>query len=361
MSAPADCGDGGVRLSVFSEGDRAAYEALLADHPDAWLHHSLPYKEFLEDLLGCRSAYWLAWEDERLTGILPTMSYDGSLGTVVNSLPFFGSHGGPLVASAAAKRALWQRFAEIAAEPGVASATLVGHPLADEAPAFGHHFSDERVGQLTPLDGDGEPADYLWARIADGAHWDIRKAQRSEVSAAVENGRLDFLEQAHRQNMARIGGRPKPAAFFAKLTRHFAADRDWRIYVARLAGEPVAVLLLFYYKNTVEYFMPATLDSARKFQPMALLIWQGMIDAARRGAGLWNWGGTWRSQEGLHRFKRKWGAKDFPYRYFTIINEPRVMNWSASQLLTAYPYFFVLPFDKLNSLVALTANDLPVS
>jgi hypothetical protein len=346
MSKPGPAG-GAVRQSLFCEHDRPAYEAFLADHPHALLYYSLPYKEFLEDLLGCRSEYWLAWEGERLTGILPTMSCDGPLGTVVNSLPFFGSHGGPLAATEAAKQALWDRFAEIAARPGVAAATVVGHPLADELPPFACQFCDERVGQLTPLDGDGGPEDYLWARIVDGAHWDIKKAERSGVTVTVENDRLDFLEAAHRLNMARVSGRAKPPAFFVTLARHFTPGRDFRIYVARLAGEPVAVLLLFYYKSIVEYFIPATLDDARKYQPMALLIWQGMLDAAREGAGLWNWGGTWRSQEGLHKFKRKWGAGDLPYRYYTLVNEPRLLALSAAELLAAYPYFFVLPFDRL--------------
>ena len=45
------------------------------------------------------------------------------------------------------------------------------------------------------------------------------------------------------------------------------------------------------------------------------------MDAAAGGKAWFNFGGTWLTQEGVHRFKRKWGARAVSYRYFTQVND----------------------------------------
>jgi hypothetical protein len=338
-----------LRLSRFSPADRSACQALLAGHAEALLYHTIFYKDFLEDLLGCESEYWLAWEGERLTGILPLMWRDGPLGPVANSLPFFGSHGGPIAVTDSARAALWNVFEELASRPGVAAATAIGSPFDVESPPIHWNLVDERIGQMSSLEGEGSPEDRILHMIDGSAVRNIRKAERSDVTVAIENDRLDFLADAHRASMAEINGTPKPATFFQKVTRYFRADGDYRIYIARRGGEPIAGLLVFYFNRVVEYFVPATIKSARELQPMALILYRAMLDATNRGCILWNWGGTWPSQEGVYRFKRKWGAKDFPYRYFTVVNNQEVLHSSAHELLAHYSNFFVVPFRYLAS------------
>jgi hypothetical protein len=69
----------------------------------------------------------------------------------------------------------------------------------------------------------------------------------------------------------------------------------------------------------------------------------------RRGCRLWNWGGTWTSQGGVYRFKRKWGAEDRPYRYFIRINDRSVLDATPEELLERFPHFYVVPFSALRS------------
>jgi hypothetical protein len=338
-----------LRLSRFSIEDRGACEELLASHANALLYHTIAYKGLLEDILRCESEYWLAWEGKRVTGMLPMLWRPGPFGAVANSLPFFGSHGGPITVSEAAHVALWRVFANIASRPEVVSATVIEHPLVQEEPQMHWHLTDERIGQMSPLEGQTNPEQYILSMIDGSARRNIRKAQRSNVKVEIENDQLDFIAKVHRENMAALGGTPKPAVFFQKVPSHFRQDRDYRVYVARRSGNPVAGLLLFYFKRVVEYFVPVTVRSEREFQPMALILHRAMIDAASRGFILWNWGGTGRTQLGVYKFKQKWGARDFPYRYFTVLNNQAILNCAASELLLEYPNFFVVPFRHLLS------------
>ena len=43
-----------------------------------------------------------------------------------------------------------------------------------------------------------------------------------------------------------------------------------------------------------------------------------MLYAHKKGLKHWNWGGTWETQEGVMAFKRKWGAIDKKYFYYTV-------------------------------------------
>ena len=72
-----------------------------------------------------------------------------------------------------------------------------------------------------------------------------------------------------------------------------------------------------------------------------------MADAAARGFKRSNWGGTWKSQEGVFRFKRKWGARARPYDYFIQLNDESLGRSTPAQLRERFGHFYVVPFDTL--------------
>ena len=335
-----------VKLSLLQGNDEAEYTAYLQSHPASLIYSSLSYKNFLEDLLGCESSYWIAREGDRVTGVLPVMWMLGPVGRVVNSLPFYGSNGGVLASTPASEIALVRKFEELASARDVASATWITHPFMAARIAPVHDLEDERISQITRLTSDR--AELL--EVIDGsARRNIRKAQSEGVTVRIDNDAFAFLERAHRAGMNAIGGNAKSPDFFAKVPRHFKANRDYRIYVAEHRGEPCAALLLFYFNRTIEYFTPATLETARTVQPMALVLLNAMLDGAADGYTRWNWGGTWISQENVFRFKQKWGADSGRYKYYVKLNGPGIKRCSQADLLGGYPGFYVVPFSALET------------
>ena len=80
---------------------------------------------------------------------------------------------------------------------------------------------------------------------------------------------------------------------------------------------------------------------------MAALLIQSMTEAANLGYKWWNWGGTWPTQTGVYRFKKKWGAEEGRYDYHIHINNSEIMRASSDELLKAYPNFYTIPFNML--------------
>jgi lipid II:glycine glycyltransferase (peptidoglycan interpeptide bridge formation enzyme) len=204
-----------------------------------------------------------------------------------------------------------------------------------------HDLTDERIAQWTALAGEDLPPG-----VEASARRNIQKARSAGVTVREAADAVPFLEATHRENMAAIGGRAKPAEFFARLDT-MTCGRDWRLHLAEQDGAPLAALLTFEAAKTVEYVMPVVVESARTLQPTALILAVAMADAARRGFTRWNWGGTWLTQEGVYRFKKKWGASERRYRYFITLNDPSLRTRSAAELSSAYPWYFTLPYGQL--------------
>ena len=74
-----------------------------------------------------------------------------------------------------------------------------------------------------------------------------------------------------------------------------------------------------------------------------------MIEASSKGFKTWNWGGTWFSQNSVHRFKKRWATHELTYSYLTSINKTKITNSQKEFYLEKYPFSFVLPFDKLQN------------
>jgi hypothetical protein len=147
--------------------------------------------------------------------------------------------------------------------------------------------------------------------------------------------------------MAAVGGLAKPFCVFEAIAEIFTYDHDYRVYVADNKGATIAALLVFFYNGVVEYYTPAADVESRHLQPMSLLIFTAMQDAVRQDHRWWNWGGTWATQNGVYRFKKRWGTVDRPYFYYTTVFDKRILRSSREQLLKAYPYFYVLPFSQV--------------
>ncbi len=339
-----------VEVERLTHAQEKLYEQFIDGRPEALFYHSLRYRELLQTMLGAQADYLGAWRENRLVGILPLMYTDGPFGRVINSLPFFGSHGGVIAEDDEAAEALWAAFRDRAGGSEVSAASVIGNPFdgqPDLLGSAGASLSDRRISQSTSLEGGGAFAEKLLAEIDGSARRNLRKAQTAGVRIKIRNDAVGFLADAHRAHMQEVGGIPKPAAFFAAFPDILRGGEDYRLYVAELDGTPVAALLMFYFNRFAEYVMPVTALGLRGLQPSAALLFHAMCEAAAEGRRVWNWGGTWLNQTGLYRFKRKWGAQERVYEYAVVLNDPALLGHSADELARAYPYFYVVPFAAL--------------
>ncbi|WP_143421802.1 peptidoglycan bridge formation glycyltransferase FemA/FemB family protein [Helicobacter pullorum] len=319
-----------------------AYSQFLNQCSGSMIYYSLPYKCLLEDFLKCNSRYLVVYDNGKIHGVLPLMYRKGKYGEILNSLPFYGSHGGILATNDDAYDLLIEYYNSIVGN--YASANYISNPLVkyDGAKKPVYDFLDKRIGQWTFLVEQNE----LIKSFDSSATRNIYKAQCKNIEI-IKTDSIEFLYKTHKDNISQLNGVYKEKEFFEKISKNFGSE-NYAIYIALYDKIPIAALLLFYFGEIVEYYTPATLFEYRTLQALPLLIFNAMNEAFEKGYKMWNWGGTWKSQEGVYRFKKKFGAKEREYKYYVKINNKEILDASREELLKEYPYFYVIPFEKLN-------------
>src|SRR2546426_8885966 len=89
-----------MRIELLGPSREEEYAALVHARSESLVYASLPYRNFLRCVLPTsRDVYLVADDGGRMVGVLPAFlaTVEGR-GKVLNSLPFFGSHGGVMTA-----------------------------------------------------------------------------------------------------------------------------------------------------------------------------------------------------------------------------------------------------------------------
>lgn len=336
-----------IEVTPLAPDHEAAWDDFLIRTPGGLLYHSIAYRNLLAGLLGCEAEYLVARDGGEVRGVLPVMWSAGDGGRVCNSLPFYGSHGAPVTSDGDAERALIGAWDERATDSGTLAATMVANPFLDHEQAEPvHGLGDERISQVTPLPPEPDE-EALMAAFSKNGRRDVRRAERRGVEVGRDESRLSDLWRLHDENIRAVGGLPKAEAFFDAVPKHFDPGEGYDLWVASKDGEMVAGLLVFYFAGVAEYWTPAVDARYRADEPMALILFHAMLQSVRRGCRLWNWGGTWSSQDGVYSFKRKWGAEESRYEYFVQVNDSSLLDATADELRSRFPYFYVAPFSAL--------------
>ncbi len=340
-----------VEILKSSEFD---LDNFLLDIETTLIYNSNKYSNFLEVFTGEETNIIIVKDGENILGILPySIKHNDKYGNVINSLPFYGSNGGIIAKKFDEKvyQLLLNKFDDIAIMNKCVASTIITSPFEKNNDWISNNyvcdFKDYRIGQITFLPELPEKVmDVLHSKTRNT----VRKAMKTVEVVNYEKGLeyLDFIFETHKENLTAINGLYKPKDFFDKICQTFEYKKEFKIYIGFDAdGNPITGLMNLYFNKTVEYFCPVTVSKYRELQPLSGLIYQAMMDAVTDGYRYWNWGGTWASQGGVYNFKSRWGTSDLNYFYYTKLYDKSILNLSSSELLTQYPYFFVIPFNKL--------------
>ena len=338
-----------MEINILTSNSLDEYENFISQDPNTLLYHSKKYINFVSELLKCPKMIFLAIDkNKNIVAALPLIFKEGKYGKVYNSLPYYGSNGGITSNRNDATFALIKELNKLSKLSDTASITIVENPLSDiKYTNFNFNLIDTRIGQFTMLPKDLSDENELLKLFHGKTRNVIRKANKSDLEFFIDNNEFEFIRKTHKENMQSIGGLSKQDEFFKMIPRKFISDQDYKIYIAKYKNKPIAGLLLFYYNQTVEYFTPVIKNEFREKQALSGLIFKAMLDAIQFNFRIWNWGGTWLSQEGVFRFKNRWNANNIEYKYLTNLSNKDILKLSKEELLDQYKNFYVCPFSKL--------------
>jgi hypothetical protein len=351
-----------ITVAHLAETDLAEYGQFLERSADSLLYHQPEYISTIRAIARPCSLHLIGVRrNGKLVASLALIEKTAGDITIVNSLPYFGSHGDIVIADDEdqheVSRAIAHFLKQDSAFQAAAAVNIVAHPLRSWIETVAADLSltawDERIGQISSLP-DAREADAALAAILAGCSQKtrnlVRKGLRQGFTITISDDPEDWdvMIHHHRTGMERIGGRAKTTAEFDAIRAGIPPGRMRQLFIARKDGEFAGGLLNLYYRDWVEYFTPVAVEKFRSDQVLSALICHAMVSACTAGLRHWNWGGTWTSQAGVYHFKKGWGAIDHRYRYFGVVRNERVCAAAPSALTQALPFFYARPFSPAN-------------
>jgi hypothetical protein len=343
------------------------YDRLLLNSDLAMFYHSLKYLKLLSSFVEGAPIIILCYDNGELAGVLPAfVKRNRNTGTVLNSLPFFGSHGGVVIRKDIERgrvtevyRCILKHLKEVVfSEEDVTVSTVITSPHEKVLDLYRQllspQYSENRTTQMLAIPEVATEQELI-GTFEKRCRWAIMKAAKNHVLVRnlnyFEAAMIDRLYEMQVENALRAGASAKPKAFFKNIDEFFEIHRDYDVYVAEYRDDIVAALLVFYFGRFAEYFVPAVKPEYRSLNPMNLIILKAMVNARRRGLRIWNFGGTRETMSGVYMFKRSFGARDYAYYYFTSVlsDASSLLELTATEMRTAYEWFYVIPYAVLRT------------
>lgn len=351
-----------MSLNIVSTSDFNEILPFVCEVPNSTIYNSPSFLGFLSEIIPGEGKILVARQkiNGEIVGCIPYFEYSvKGIGTVINSLPWFGSHGGCLLKnpnSLMVRAGLLNEVKSIINSKDVISANIV---LSFDEQKYSKQYKEilggpleePRIGQVTELPIYSNCISEEILRVCTQKTRNlVRKAlkQGFTVSTGDDDEYWDYLYKTHVDNLLTIGGSPKPMSHFKSIRRNFNGNCK-EIFAVKYEEKIIAAVLLLYFRDTVEYITPVISHEFRSMQPLSAAIFHAMVEASRRGYRYWNWGGTWISQKSLHHFKAGWGAKDIPYSYLicSSVEDRNIISKHRSDLTKIFPYYYLFPYDKL--------------
>jgi len=267
--------------------------------------HSPSWIQVLTDTYGWEASAYVILNDrgEPCAGI-PFCRISDILGERIVALPF-SDYCDPLVNDAHGWRFLIDRLL-LEHCPITVRCLHNNLPLADE------RFSLVKEAKWHGLDLRPEP-EALWGAMHDSTHRAIRKSQREGLVVRLAQSEEElraFFEMHLKVRKYKYGLLAQPYSFFQNIWRLFVEAQHGFLLLALSGDKIVAGDFFLEWKDTLYYKFNASLPGDLSHRPNDLLIWEGMQHGKNRGLQLLDFGLSDIDQEGLVRYKRKFGTEE---------------------------------------------------
>jgi CelD/BcsL family acetyltransferase involved in cellulose biosynthesis len=147
---------------------------------------------------------------------------------------------------------------------------------------------------------------------------------------------LQVFYRLHLKTRHRLGVPVQPRKFFARLYQRILTQNLGFVGLVQCAGAPIAAGVFLTYKSAMVYKYVASEPASLEHRPNDYLTHEAIRTAAEGGFATFDFGVSRSSQEGLRRFKRKWGAveSDVVSEYLIGNTRPLIENSRALRVLS---------------------------
>jgi FemAB-related protein (PEP-CTERM system-associated) len=303
-----------VKTLEASERERERWNEYVRVHREATFFHRAEWGEVLTRAFGHRSRYLYAESGGRIAGVLPLVEVKSLLfGHALVSTPFC-VYGGCLADEEGASRALEDAACELGRELGVDYIEMRNRKPRNR----GWLTKDLYVTFRRPIDPDPERNMLAIPRKQRAM---VRKGIQKQLLAEIDSG-TERAYHLYAESLRNLGTPVFSRRYMALLKETFREQCE--VVTVVHAGQPVASVLSFYFRDEVLPYYGGGAAAARGVAGNDFMYWQVMERARERGARVFDFGRSKRGS-GSFEFKAHWGFEPEPLSYEYLLIKARGM------------------------------------
>ncbi|CAN5524028.1 hypothetical protein BH20VER1_BH20VER1_11000 [soil metagenome] len=327
--------DHGETLRVLPDPNRAEVEVTVVDplagnhwdtqirgHRDATVFHTSSWARVLTRTYGHQPSYLQLHQGDETVALLPLMEVSSWLtGRRGVCLPFsdecppliFSELKVPLIAGKLKEFAAARKWKWCELRGGLGATVAHGRKVAEQEPTFYGHELDLTGG-----------IELLRKGCDDAVHRGVRRAEKHGLRAEVEIslGAMKEFYRLHCLTRQRHGAPPQPWRFFLHIFEEIIAAGLGFIVTVQRGGSYLAGAVFFCRGDRALYKYGASEKEAQSYRPNNLCFWRALEHLTHLGYHTLQFGRTAPANHGLRRFKRGWGAAEYPIIYHRLSSAP---------------------------------------
>ncbi|OGP16659.1 MAG: hypothetical protein A2V21_305085 [Deltaproteobacteria bacterium GWC2_55_46] len=283
----------------INSASRAEWDSYVLAHPDSTFAHLYGWKEVIRRSYGHEPFYLEAWDQGRLSGVLPLVQIKSRLfGRQMASMPYLDT-GGCLADSIEATRELVNAARELALR--LRSEVVL---RSTDPSDIGWQTSTGKVTMHMGLNPDPKA---LLKSIPSERRNRIRKSENNGLNVGfIAPGEIERFYAVFSQNMKDLGSPVHSKRFFTEILSAFGENAGL-IAVNDSDGRTVGAGLYFRHRGVLSLPWVSCLRSAFKLNPNISLYWKLIAWGCETGAEVFDFGRS-TPGSGTFEFKRQWGA-----------------------------------------------------
>jgi hypothetical protein len=297
-----------MTLTKFNPLADPRWDRFVETHPRASIFHTTGWLEALRRTYDYQPiAYTTSSPSAKLQNSVVFCQVESSLtGPRLVSLPF-SEYCDPLVDSVAELQAIMAELAETEMCNGMWRYIEVRPTRTCEAGTGMFHSRHDYV--IHRLDLGPSLSQVFGTFHKSSTQRKIRRAKREALQ--YEYGRSEALlstfYRLHIRTRRRHGVPPQPLSWFRNLIS--CLGDALQIRVARCGSRAIAATVTLRYKDTLLYKYGCSDERFHNLGGMHLLLWNSIREAKQAGLATFDFGRSDNNNEGLIRFKDRWGTK----------------------------------------------------
>jgi len=170
--------------------------------------------------------------------------------------------------------------------------------------------------------------DQIVARSAHAVRGNVRKARKNQLmfERQTDPGAMETFYRLHLRTRRKLGVPIQPRAFFQRLARRILQRKLGFVGIVRKGPDAIAAAVFLMYGETMIYKYGASNPDALSLRPNDWLLYHALRLATEEGCPRFDFGVSRLEDEGLRRFKRKWGASETAVHFEYIVGNGSQSN-----------------------------------